>query len=146
MYIEEAEIRIARLKERFAGCEVLLHLVPAPGSETVCGELIVEKARKADGAAYVVLDRSTPHFHLQGREVYQIVKGQVAIICNGAMQVILVAVDLPPPCIDLGGMQVRGTCTIQAGMVHQAVSLGGEPAEMWVKSIPGWSADDHFEL
>jgi mannose-6-phosphate isomerase-like protein (cupin superfamily) len=86
-------------------------------------------AEISEGLAVAVIDQSVPHFHLNTREIYRVLRGTLYVACGGQGNV-------------LGEGE---TLTIEPGQIHFA-RAAGEPAWIEAKSVPPWSADDHFVL
>jgi mannose-6-phosphate isomerase-like protein (cupin superfamily) len=86
-------------------------------------------AEISDGFAVAVIERSLPHFHLNMREIYRVLRGTLYVACGGEGHV----------------LREGETITIEPRQIHFA-RAAGEPVWIEVKSAPPWSMDDHFIL
>ncbi len=86
-------------------------------------------AEISDAFAVAVIERSIPHFHLNTRETYRVLRGTLCVACGGHGRVLREAESI----------------TIEPGQIHFA-RAAGEPAWIEVESAPGWSAEDNFVL
>lgn len=86
-------------------------------------------AEISDGFTVAVIERSLPHFHLKTREVYRVLRGILYVACGGRGNV----------------LQEKDTLVIEPPQIHFA-RAAGEPVWIEVKSVPPYSADDHFIL
>jgi mannose-6-phosphate isomerase-like protein (cupin superfamily) len=101
-----------------------------PGSRVVVADDKREVvAEISHGLAVAVIEQSVPHFHLNTREIYRVLRGTLYVACGGQGHV-------------LGEGE---TLTIEPGQIHFA-RAAGEPVWVEVRSTPPWSADDHFVL
>lgn len=99
-----------------------------PGSRVKIAEDKREMvAEVSDGFAVAVIEKSLPHFHLNMREVYRVLRGTLYVACGGQGHV-------------LGEGE---TIAIEPGQVHFA-RAAGDPAWIEVESVPPWSQEDHF--
>lgn len=93
------------------------------------GEIICEIEPTSDYSEYskviAVIDQSVPHFHLQAREDYSVLKGELVLTVDGKEY------HLPQ----------GQSFIIEPGQHHSAK---GNEAWVEVKSFPGWTAEDHI--
>lgn len=105
----------------------------SPRGVIVPGEIIEETYRDPKGrwgVAIVKIWSSVPHLHRKSLEAYLLLSGALRVFLGvrGRTEVL----DIP-----------RGICIIKPNTVHWAQSIGREPAEVAVFSMPAWRASDH---
>lgn len=110
---------ISQLKKKYPGKNIILNAPEFP-LEIVCE---IDSISKTHSVA--VIDFAMPHYHKINTEIYEVIKGELIVYCNGKTVLLKKGekIKIPPYSI------------------HQGI---GKETWIHVYANPGWTLEDHI--
>ena len=114
---------VEELKAKYPGKNIVLD--PPENPTEIIVEIEPTKNHPEKSLALAVVGKSKPHYHKKTTEIYEVVKGGLALFIDGKKHI----------------LKKGGKITIKPNTVHHA-----EGNETWflTHSKPGWTSEDHI--
>lgn len=110
---------INQLKKKYRGGKIIINTPEFPL------EIVCELDPISNTHSIAVIDFAMPHYHKINTEIYEVIKGELIVYCNGKTVLLKESerIKIPPFSI------------------HQAV---GKETWIHVYANPGWTLEDHI--